>query len=448
MMKRSFLAIIVISIALMTGCAVQGKQEFKPVDLSSKLQSGQYVQKADRFLVILDSSGTMAEPYNERRKLTVAKEIVSNIHNTIPKDMKMEGAIRTFGNTVLPFSSRTDMAYSFAEYSVTKNLDEGLKFVKRASGQSPMGLAIAAGIEDLRGRSGKTAVIVVSDGIEDDKPIAAAEAMKRQYGDDVAIYPILIGDAPGGRQTMEKLARAGINGFSETGDNLTTPEAIADFVEKVFLAKVSDSDGDGVTNDKDKCPGTPKGIKVDKDGCPLDSDGDGVTDDRDLCPDTPTGTKVDDRGCPLDDVVDRELTPPLTSDVPCLEVPKNIKGVRIDDKGCWMLESMLFDFNKTVIKKKYYKQLNELAKVLKKNPDLRVIIHGHTDNIGTAEYNQRLSEKRAQAVLKYLKSKGVEAKRLSTVGYGYSKPAASDTTKQGRSKNRRVELEPMNIKKD
>lgn len=446
MKKRSFLAIIVISIALMTGCAVQGKQEFKPMDLSSKLQSGQYVQKVDKFLFILDASGTMAEPYNEKRKLTIAKEIISNIHRTIPKDMKLEGAIRTFGNTVLPFSSRTDMTYSFAEYSVTKNLDEGLKFVKRASGKSPMGLAIAAGIEDLRGRNGKTAVIIVSDGVEDDKPIAAAEAMKRQYGDSVAIYPILIGDAPGGRQTIEKLARAGISGFSETGDNLLTPEAIADFVEKVFLAKVSDNDGDGVPNDKDKCPDTPKGIKVDKEGCPLDSDGDGVPDDRDLCPDTPAGTKVDDRGCPSDDVVVE--TPPLTSDVPCLEVPKNIKGVKVDDKGCWLLESMLFDFNKFVIKKKYYKQLNELAKILKKNPDLRVIIHGHTDNIGTAEYNQRLSEKRAQAVLKYLKGKGVEPKRLSTVGYGYSKPTASDTTKNGRAKNRRVDLEPMNIKKD
>ncbi|NJL59566.1 MAG: OmpA family protein [Desulfobacteraceae bacterium] len=215
-------------------------------------------------------------------------------------------------------------------------------------------------------------------------------------------------------------------------------------MEKVFLAKVSDSDGDGVANEKDKCPDTPKGIKVDKNGCPLDSDGDGVPDDRDLCPDTPAGTQVNDRGCPIEE---RELPPPV-SDVPCLEVPKTLKGVKADDKGCWMLESMLFDFNKAIIKKKYYGQLNELAKTLKRNPDLRIIIHGHTDNIGTAEYNQRLSEKRAQAVLKYLKKKGVEPKRLSTVGYGYSKSAGSNKTAQGRAKNRRVELEPMKIRKD
>ncbi len=442
MMKRSFLAIIVISISLMTGCAVQGKPEFHPVDLSSKLQSGEYVQKVDKFLVILDASGTMSEPHQEKRKLTLAKEILSNIHHTIPQQIKLDGALRAFGNTVLPFSSRTDLAYSFAEYSITKNLDEGLKFVKRASGQSPMGLAIAAGNEDLRGRNGRTAVFIVSDGVEDDNPVASAEEMKRLYGDSVAIYPIQIGDSPAGQRTMEKIARAGISGFYENADNLSTPEAIADYVEKVFLAKNSDSDGDGVPNEKDKCPDTPKGIKVDKDGCPLDSDGDGVPDDRDLCPDTPAGTQVNDRGCPIEE---REIPLPV-SDVPCLEVPKTLKGVKADDKGCWMLESMLFDFNKAVIKKKYYGQLNELAKTLKKNPDLRIIIHGHTDNIGTAEYNQRLSEKRSSAVLKYLKRRGVEPKRLSTVGYGYSKPADSNKTKQGRMKNRRVELEPMKVK--
>ncbi|NJL59567.1 MAG: hypothetical protein HC887_07930 [Desulfobacteraceae bacterium] len=112
MMKRSFLAIIVISIGLMTGCAVQGKKDFQPIDLGSKLQSGEYVQKVDKFLVILDASGTMSEPHQEKRKLTLAKEILSNIHHTIPQQVKLEGALRTFGNTVLPFSSRTDLTYS------------------------------------------------------------------------------------------------------------------------------------------------------------------------------------------------------------------------------------------------------------------------------------------------------------------------------------------------
>jgi len=425
----------------MSGCAVPGKKAFQPVNLSPKLQSGQYVQKTDNFLVIIDASSTMADPYKEKRKLTIAKDIVSNMHQTIPQDLKFKDALRVLGNTVSPITSRTDLPYSFAEYSLTRNLDDGLKIVKRASGQTPLGLSIAAATDDLRAVDGRTAVIIVSDGMSDDDATGAAQRMKQTYGDKLAIYPILIGDDPTGKKNMEKIARAGISGFSETGDKLVTPEEIADYVEKVFLAKVTDSDGDGVPDDRDKCPNTPLGIKVDENGCPVDSDGDGVPDDREQCPDTPAGTKVDERGCPIEE----ELPTPRSIVENCLEVPKGLKDVKIDDRGCWILENVLFDFNKWKIKSKYYAQLDELAKMLKKNPDLQIMIQGHTDNVGAAEYNQGLSERRAHAVMMYLKKKGVEPKRLSTVGYGFKNPVASNETKQGKAKNRRVQLEPMKV---
>ena len=89
------------------------------------------------------------------------------------------------------------------------------------------------------------------------------------------------------------------------------------------------------------------------------------------------------------------------------------------------------------------KPLDEAASILKKNPDLKVEIDGHTDSTGPAAYNMTLSERRAKAVMKYFVDKGVEAQRLTTKGFGSTNPAASNDTKEGRAKNRRVTLTPV-----
>ena len=87
--------------------------------------------------------------------------------------------------------------------------------------------------------------------------------------------------------------------------------------------------------------------------------------------------------------------------------------------------------------------LDEAVSILKKNPEIKVEIDGHTDNTGTAAYNMNLSERRAKSVMKYFVDQGVEAERLTTKGFGLTKPAASNDTKEGRTKNRRVELTPV-----
>jgi OOP family OmpA-OmpF porin len=110
--------------------------------------------------------------------------------------------------------------------------------------------------------------------------------------------------------------------------------------------------------------------------------------------------------------------------------------------GCWVLENVLFDFDKSVIKPEAYPLLNEVVTILKKNPDMTVELQGHTDNIGTAEYNMGLSLRRANAVADYLESKGISADRLTTKGFGFTKPVALNGTAFGRSLNRRVELHP------
>ena len=87
--------------------------------------------------------------------------------------------------------------------------------------------------------------------------------------------------------------------------------------------------------------------------------------------------------------------------------------------------------------------LTESVLIMKKNPNLKVEIDGHTDNTGTAAYNMTLSEKRAEAIKDFFVSRGIDPQRLTTHGNGFSKPAASNDTKAGRAKNRRVELTPV-----
>ena len=99
-----------------------------------------------------------------------------------------------------------------------------------------------------------------------------------------------------------------------------------------------------------------------------------------------------------------------------------------------------FDFDKSTIKKGYYKDIDDLAKVMKDYPDLNVVIEGHTDSVGTAAYNKKLSQRRAESVKKYMVEKGgIDANRLKAQGFGEEKPIASNKTKEGRQQNRRVE---------
>ena len=197
-----------------------------------------------------------------------------------------------------------------------------------------------------------------------------------------------------------------------------------------------DSDGDGVFDDKDQCPDTPKGVTVDSVGCPLDTDGDGVYDYLDKCPGTPKGVKVDSVGCPLDtdgdglyDYLDK--------------CPGTPTGATVDERGCWVLKGVYFDTNKWDIKPQYFSILDEVVLVLRKNAYLKVEIQGHTDSQGSAKYNQKLSENRAKSVMDYLVEEGIGSDRLTARGYGLTQPAFTNNSPENMTMNRRVELKPI-----
>jgi OOP family OmpA-OmpF porin len=177
-----------------------------------------------------------------------------------------------------------------------------------------------------------------------------------------------------------------------------------------------DSDGDGVFDDKDRCPGTPAGVPVDKVGCPLDSDGDGVTDDKDRCPGTMMGARVDQYGCEAAKAAPMPMAPVV-------------------------LEGVNFEYDSATLTGHAMQILDGVAKTLKEQPDQKVTISGHTDSRGSDAYNQKLSERRAQAVVDYLVSQGVNAGNLSAMGHGENMPVETNDTEAGRAANRRVEMQ-------
>lgn len=201
----------------------------------------------------------------------------------------------------------------------------------------------------------------------------------------------------------------------------------------------SDWDHDGVPNFQDACPKTPKGAKINSVGCALDSDGDGVKDYADKCPGTPSGMIVDAQGCPSDDDGDGVAN----KDDKC---PNTVAGAEVDADGCAKVGQTLsvhqieFDFDKAVIKDQYKAGLDQDVAIMNANPAMSIMISGHTDNVGTDAYNQKLSERRAVAVKDYMASKGVDETRMTTEGKGEVAPVARNNTAEGRAQNRRVEL--------
>ncbi len=223
-----------------------------------------------------------------------------------------------------------------------------------------------------------------------------------------------------------------------------------------------DTDGDGILNNVDKCPDAPedKDGFEDEDGCPdVDNDADGVLDVNDKCPllaEDKDGFQDED-GCPdLDN--DGDGFPDTTDK--CPNEAEVINGVE-DEDGCpdkgktkvritetkiEILEKVFFDSGKAKIKKRSFGLLDQVAAVLKAYPKMtKIRVEGHTDDRGKDASNLKLSQRRAESVVKYLNEKGVDAGRLVAQGFGETQPIASNKSKAGRSSNRRVEFNIIEV---
>ncbi|MDP6925335.1 MAG: OmpA family protein [Candidatus Scalindua sp.] len=417
--KLSLFACIAIFISLQTGCFQLKSLDLKGLDLmrmdefqsqvqSQELQTEGYVQKVDSFIIVLDSSSSMGTIYEDEvaerySRFMIAKDIVSRMNNTIP-EMEIQGTLQRFGYGFAAKGKLTEAVYGPTAYS-RSDLEYALQSIITPGGHSPAGLAIGETSKILGSTEGKSAVIVVSDGEKlNDDPLMKVKTLKNQFGDRTCLYTIWVGSKTESKEFMDKIASEMGCGFSVTADDVATSEGMENFVRKVFLAK--DSDGDGVPDEEDECPGTPPGIEVDAVGCAGDSDGDGVTDDIDVCMNTP-------------------------------------KGAIVDDRGCWVVKGVKFDYKKWDVKPQFNSNLDNIIDILKNTPDLNIRVEGHTDNIGSEKYNLDLSKKRAESIKAYLVKKGIDESRITSMGHGLSKPIADNVTKEGRALNRRAELIPM-----
>jgi OOP family OmpA-OmpF porin len=215
-----------------------------------------------------------------------------------------------------------------------------------------------------------------------------------------------------------------------------------------------DADGDGVADAGDRCPDTLAGLAVDAEGCPLplpalDADGDGVADDQDRCPESVPGTLIDPQGCaakipPLPAAeIDSDGDGVLDGGDACPDTPA---GMRTDGSGCvqatqtLVLRNIVFANGASELTSESQAILDRIVAGLRGQPRMQLQIVGHTDSVGAAGYNLRLSQARAAAVLDYLVAQGIDAQRLASDGAGETEPVADNATEEGRALNRRVEF--------
>jgi outer membrane protein OmpA-like peptidoglycan-associated protein len=216
----------------------------------------------------------------------------------------------------------------------------------------------------------------------------------------------------------------------------------------------SDRDNDGIPDDIDACPNEAEDHQGNdpNDGCPMppDRDGDGIADAYDKCPDQAEDKDgIDDGdGCPEDDV-DSDGIPDVQDACPREPGQKNTDPkkngcpafIKVEGNVVRIMQQVHFATGSTNILPDSFPMLQEIANLLKANPGIkRMTINGHTDNRGGADLNKRLSQGRADSVMRWLTQHGVEGNRLEAHGYGLEQPIEDNNTEPGRAANRRVEF--------
>jgi OOP family OmpA-OmpF porin len=236
---------------------------------------------------------------------------------------------------------------------------------------------------------------------------------------------------------------------------LAAPPSTLDKVDPkapCFRWPAVDRDHDGVFDRLDRCDETPVGAIVDEWGCPHDRDGDGVLDGLDKCPDTPPGEKVNKDGCSAVQLSGSSRSATETRDTPTPATPPPAPAPKVSETerqlvegGRVRLENVYFETNSANLLPESEATLNEVGTVLEKFVDLQVEVQGHTDTRGSAAYNMKLSQARAESVRRYLLGRfHLRDGNVIAKGYGESQPETQEKNDEERLRNRRVVLKALN----
>lgn len=236
------------------------------------------------------------------------------------------------------------------------------------------------------------------------------------------------------------------DGIVDSKDNCVNEAEDFDGFEDQDGCPDYDNDGDNISDQKDECPEMAEDFDgfEDTDGCPeLDNDKDGIVDANDQCPNVAENFNnyQDTDGCPdeIPETIQIEEIKPAIEDQNNSAVPK-IK-VRVSMPNEFLLDGeAVFSSNTSNIQKGFYKELNQIAEMMKSNPSFKWRIEGHLDNSGSSAERKALSTAMASSVMDYLVSRGVSSKSFQVIGLSDEYPLAPNSTIQGRLKNRRVEI--------
>jgi OmpA-OmpF porin, OOP family len=352
----------------------------KPVDVQPVAASSGEQLVVDQSITIVDTSGSISR----RGQYPGEKALVQSLVSSMPAGKYDAGAIAFGGverqeHPLAPFDRKGLSSYA----NDLSYLSEG----------TPIDQALAEAGASLKGKSDHAAITVVSDGkptdvvgrpVPEERVLDAAKAVAKGYQGKVCIHTVQVGNDAEGAAFLDKLSKATGCGSHRAASSLGTSAAIQAFQRDVYFAAA------------------PATAKVDG-----DDDGDGVLNSKDRCPNTP-------------------------------------KLARVDERGCWVISNLHFDTNSSEIDAASKELLDSRGvAILKANPDLRVRIDGHTDARGSDAYNEKLSERRAEAVRKFLIESGIDGSRLESRGYGETMPAAPNDTAENMRLNRRVEFTPL-----
>jgi outer membrane protein OmpA-like peptidoglycan-associated protein len=203
---------------------------------------------------------------------------------------------------------------------------------------------------------------------------------------------------------------------------------------KKELGGCPDKDGDGVADKDDKCPD--QAGKKELAGCP-DRDGDGIADNDDVCPDVAGLAKF--KGCP-----DKDGDGVPDKDDKCPEIAGTVANNGCPEETKALIDKIVyFNTDEAIVIASYNQLLYEVIEMMKDNPGVKIKVDGHADERGTVEYNMKLSERRADYVIKFLAKKGIDKSRIIKNFYGKSRPASDNSTVEGMRLNRRVEIQSI-----
>lgn len=334
------------------------------------------------FAMLVDLSSSMRRLSNcpSHVKEEAVASLLRKMNHRIP-GKPYNASLRVFGHQqALLRSQLTTLYFGPAVYN-RDAMEDAIARLVAADSVSPFGDALRAADEELQNMGAPKAVLMFSDfeaTQTSGDPVRDAANLRRRYGNDIEIFTFHATRQASAVKLARAIAEAGGGRAYDICRLLNDDSAFENMMMEIF--------GPG--------------------GAPCsDQDGDGVCDEDDLCPNTPAGAAVDSR-------------------------------------GCWVAAySQFFDFDKTEVRSEFLPRLQHAAEVLKKNPQItRVIIAGHTDNIGTPEYNLDLGRRRAQSVRNILVGSGVARDRLEIQSYGETRPIGPNDTAEGRARNRRVEI--------